>query len=93
MSLGDEFCFYKFLNGGNFILGILLVAIFLNVNIVSGSSVAEYSDLAIHHHNLGDYETAIYYYDKVLRINPNNEWALGNKGGALIGLDKYSEAI
>ena len=44
-------------------------------------------------YNLGKYEEAIEWYDKVLKIDPNDVNALNNKGLALNNLGKYQEAI
>ena len=33
------------------------------------------------------------YFDKALAIDPNDQYALGDKGDALNGLGKYKEAI
>ena len=43
--------------------------------------------------NLGKYEEAIEWYDKALKIDPNDVNALNNKGKALYNLGKYQEAI
>ena len=44
-------------------------------------------------HNLSKYQEAIEWYDKALKIDPNNILALNNKGLALSNLGKYQEAI
>ena len=36
---------------------------------------------------------AIEIFNKVLELNPENEYALSNKGNALNALEKYEEAI
>ena len=43
--------------------------------------------------SLGKYQEAIEWYDKALKIDPNNVFALNNKGLALSNLGKYEEAI
>jgi len=41
---------------------------------------------------IGQYDEAIYYYDKALQLNADNEEILSNKGVALFNLDKREEA-
>ena len=43
--------------------------------------------------DLGKYEEAISYYDKVLEIDPNNLNVLGKKGDALVKLDNPEQII
>ncbi|MGD9673462.1 MAG: tetratricopeptide repeat protein [Candidatus Nitrosocosmicus sp.] len=57
------------------------------------TSLDELYEKATQLHDAGNYDEAITYYDKVLAIDPNDVYALGNKGGALFNLGKYDEAI
>jgi len=41
---------------------------------------------------IGQYDEAIYFYDKALQLNPDNEEILSNKGVALFNLDQPEEA-
>jgi tetratricopeptide (TPR) repeat protein len=41
---------------------------------------------------IGQYDEAIYYYDKALQLNEDNEEILSNKGVALFNLDRREEA-
>ena len=45
------------------------------------------------HDNLSKHQEAIEWYDKALKIDPNNVIALYDKGFALNNLGKYEEAI
>jgi tetratricopeptide (TPR) repeat protein len=42
---------------------------------------------------LGKHDEAIRYYDKAIKIKPNNALALNNKGNALVKLAKFEDAI
>lgn len=44
-------------------------------------------------YNQGKYNEAIEWYDKFLRIKPNDVIALMNKGLALVNMQKFKEAI
>lgn len=39
------------------------------------------------------FDSALFYIDEILKINPNNQNALNNKGGVLLNTGNYSEAI
>ncbi len=43
--------------------------------------------------DLGKYKAAIFIYDKILFIDPNNEAILYNKGAALDSLGNHTQAI
>jgi tetratricopeptide (TPR) repeat protein len=47
----------------------------------------------IAHAELGEYEEAFRYYNKVLASDQSNIYALNNKGAAFIDLGNYEEAI
>lgn len=40
-----------------------------------------------------NFDSALFYIDEILKIDPNNQNALNNKGGILLNIGNYSEAI
>ena len=43
--------------------------------------------------NNSDYESALFYFNEILKQDPNNSAMLNNKGGVLIELERYEEAL
>ena len=43
--------------------------------------------------NNSDYESALFYFNEILKQDPNNYAMLNNKGGVLIELERYEEAL
>jgi len=43
--------------------------------------------------NNSDYESALFYFNEILKQDPNNYSMLNNKGGVLIELERYEEAL
>jgi len=77
----------------NFILLLMLTSIW---SISFGQKKTEAENLVkegIAAHDKGDYNGAISKYDKALKLDKDNLWALTEKGVTLVALQHYEEAI
>jgi tetratricopeptide (TPR) repeat protein len=81
----------SFTNTNNTIYGQLQTE--EGVNAVESDDVKELISKGNSLYDLGNYASAIEYYDKALAIDPNHIHALYGKGLALDRLGKYKEAI
>ncbi|WP_114822135.1 tetratricopeptide repeat protein [Chryseobacterium sp. KLBC 52] len=53
----------------------------------------DWTNFALTFTETGTLEESLEYYDKALKMNPNNKFALNNKGYTLILLEKYEDSI
>lgn len=65
----------------------------LNGDLEEQDLIEVYFDLALGHDRLGQYGTAIEYYNKVLEINPQSYPALNNAASLYEELEMYPEAL
>ncbi|TXI96262.1 MAG: hypothetical protein E6Q35_08040 [Chryseobacterium cucumeris] len=59
----------------------------------SSMTTDDWTNFALTFTETGSLEESLEYYDKALKINPDNKFALNNKGYTLILLEKYEESI
>jgi tetratricopeptide (TPR) repeat protein len=55
--------------------------------------VEELNDEGVSHHSQGEFETAVEFFDKALKLDPSIVAAWSNRGLALSKLGRYDEAI
>jgi tetratricopeptide (TPR) repeat protein len=53
----------------------------------------ELNDEGVSHHSQGEFETAVEFFDKALKLDPSIVAACSNRGLALSKLGRYEDAI
>ena len=82
----------KFFTLIHFLIITLSISI-LAVSAESSETIEELFSKAMEQIDEGRFDDALIYLDSILELDPNQLAALSNKGGVLIELEKYEEAI
>lgn len=75
------------------VAGLLLSSLFLITLSIGQQAALDWYHNGINLSRHGEFEEAVWSFDKAIGLNPQNAGAWQEKGKALMGLNKYNEAV